>query len=264
MNELLENPPPPDFEIDHREDFARYFLHERREIVFYLDALIKRGSLITTHLDDGERFFLTTILAVDTAGGRLFLDPAQTEELNQHAVAARRITLVATLDRVKVQFRLAGIEVTQIEGRAALAAPLPATVLRLQRREFFRLEPPADNPIRCRLETSDGQGLPRHFDLTLGDISGGGVSLVADIHDAECFPRAALLGECRLDIPGEGVIAVELRVRKAIEVSTQSGLHNLRVGCEFVNLPGNRLAMIERYIARIERERKARSSGLLD
>ena len=263
MNELLDNPPPPDFEIDHREDFARYFLHERREIVFYLEALAKRTCLITAHLDEGERFFLTTILAVDAAGGRIFLDPAQVDELNRQAVAARRITLAATLDRVKVQFRVAAAQPATLDERPALVVPLPATVLRLQRREFFRLEPPADNPIHCRLEAHDGQGHPRNFELMLGDISGGGVSLVADIDDAECFPRAALLGDCRLDIPGEGVIAVELRVRKAIEVSTQSGLHNLRIGCEFVNLPGSRLAMVERYIARIERERKARTSGLL-
>jgi hypothetical protein len=58
------------------------------------------------------------------------------------------------------------------------------------------------------------------------------------------------------------VIQVNLRVCKAFDLSTQDGQHHLRVGCEFVNLSASRLACVERYIARIERERKARGSGL--
>ena len=52
------------------------------------------------------------------------------------------------------------------------------------------------------------------------------------------------------------------RVRKAVEYSASNGLHNLRIGCEYVDLAGSRLAMIERYITRIERERKAKATGL--
>jgi len=47
-------------------------------------------------------------------------------------------------------------------------------------------------------------------------------------------------------------------------MSDRSGLHNLRIGCEFANLPSSRLGFIERYITRIERERKARDTGLAD
>lgn len=42
----------------------------------------------------------------------------------------------------------------------------------------------------------------------------------------------------------------------------RSGQAFLRIGFEFLNLPGARLAQIQRYITRIERERKARDAGL--
>lgn len=91
-----------------------------------------------------------------------------------------------------------------------------------------------------------------------------GVSLIAAVEQAANFPRDALFQDCRLEIPGEGVIQVNLRVRKTIEISSRNGEHSLRVGCEFVNLTGTKLAFIERYITRIERERKARDTGLID
>jgi len=35
-----------------------------------------------------------------------------------------------------------------------------------------------------------------------------------------------------------------------------------RAGCEFMNLPGPMQTLIQRYIIKIERERKAHESGL--
>jgi len=53
-----------------------------------------------------------------------------------------------------------------------------------------------------------------------------------------------------------------LCVRNAFPVTTKTGNQYLRLGCEYLDLPGTRLTMIQRYITRIERERKARLSGL--
>lgn len=72
----------------------------------------------------------------------------------------------------------------------------------------------------------------------------------------------SVLPNCRLDIPEEGVIQANLIIRNAYQITMRNGSRHLRVGCEYVDLPGNRLSMIQRYITRIERERKARLSGL--
>ena len=265
---LLHSPPSimaeeltaPDFEIDHPEVFAQFLLGNPLEISFYLNLLAKRRCLFTAYIDAGERFFLTSIVAVDDS--TLFLDPSNAEESNANACAARQLTLVTNLDRVKMQIRLPALRHATHQGQALLAAPLPRQLLRLQRREFFRLEPPLAAPVTCQLAAREESGALHTFNLTLSDISGGGVSLVGELEQARHFPRDALFQQCRLDVPGEGVIQVNLRVRKTVEVSARDGQHNLRIGCEFVNLPGTRLAFIERYIARIERERKARESGL--
>lgn len=259
---MTEEPTVPDFEIDHPETYAQFLLANPLEISFYLNLLAKRRCLFTAYIDGGEKFFLTSVVAVDDDAGILFLDPSNAEENNAKACDARQLTLVTNLDRVKMQLRLPGLHRTSHQGQELLAAPLPKQLLRLQRREFFRLEPPLATPITCQLATRNEDGAVQTFELGLSDISGGGVSLVGPLELARHFPRDALFQQCRLDIPGDGVIQVNLRVRKTVELSARDGRHDLRIGCEFVNLPGTRLAFIERYIARIERERKARASGI--
>lgn len=262
--ELPNTGPAPDFEIDHRNEFAQFFLSNQREIIFYLNVLAKRHCLITAYVNEGENFFLTAIVAVDEKTSLILLDPQHAEESNVEFRKAQKITLVANLDSVKIQVRLPALKEADFQGLNLLAAPIPDAILRLQRREFFRLEPPLSHPIRCKLAAKEADGVIQTFEFELSDISGGGVCLIGATEIAEHFQRDALFQQCRLEIPSEGVIQVNLRVRKTVEMSDRSGRHSLRIGCEFVNFPGARLAFIERYITRIERERKARDSGLAD
>jgi len=264
MTAPLEAPGLPDFEIDHQDVFGQFLMENPREIAFYLDLLAKRRSILTAYINEGQQFFLTSVVAFDQATDTLVLDPSSALENNANAQSAQQITVVSSLDRVKIQMRLPPLKAGNYQGQSVLTTPLPKALLRLQRREFFRLEPPRATPLRCQLATNGTDGQALTLELGLSDISGGGLSLIAATEMARHFPRDALFQNCRLEIPGEGVIQVNLRVRKSFEISGHSGEHNLRIGCEFVNLPGSRLAFIERYIARIERERKARASGLAD
>jgi len=264
MSSSQEESTPTFFEIDAPDEFGQFLLTSQREIIFYLQLLAKRRSIVTAYVNDGQQFFLSSIVAVDEARNLVFLDPPSESENKALALGAKQLTLVANLDRVKMQIRLPALHAQNHQGQDTLYAPLPQSILRLQRREFFRLEPPLAAPIHCKLATRKSNGTNHTFELVLSDISGGGVSLIGATEIADDFPRDALFQDCRLEIPGDGVILVNLRVRKVIEIAARNGEHSLRIGCEFVNLPGTRLAFIERYITRIERERKARDTGLLD
>lgn len=250
------------FEIDQTDEFSQFFLTNRHEVVFYLRLLAQQRSIVTVYINEGEQFFISSLVATDEDENRLFLDPASSEGNNATALSARKITLAANLDRVKIQIRLPALKKQSYQGQTTLSAPIPNAVLRLQRREFFRLETPLVNPIHCRLASRKGDTVTKTFELVLSDISGGGVSLIGNTEMIDDFTRDTVFQDCRLEIPGEGVIQINLQVRKVFEISSRNGLRSLRIGCEFINLPGTRLALIERYIARIERERKAKDSGL--
>lgn len=254
----------PDFEIDHPEVFAQFLVSDERQIALYLNVLAKRRSICTAYLNEGQKFFLTSIVAVDESNGMIYFDPSDAETNNAAAQQARQITMVTNLDRVKIQVRLPAFIPGIHQSQKVLGASIPRNILRLQRREFFRLESPMAEPILCRIAAPEMDCATRVFELPLADISGGGVRLCGPTEIINYFPRDAPFQNCRLEIPEDGVMQVNLRVRKTVEMSGPNGHHDLRIGCEFVNLSATRLAFIERYITRIEREQKAKDSGLAD
>ena len=262
MTSAHEDSSVPVFEIDQTETYGQYLLGNRLEILLILRALAKQRTIITLYLDDGNHFFLSAIVSVDEEKGMIFLDASSQPEINQLATKASQATLSAVLDRVKIQIRLPALNTTFLDGKLAFSALLPSNMLRLQRREFFRVETPQAHPLRCKL-VARHQGAIIAFDLPLYDISGGGLSLIGKVEHAEKFSLGELFKDCRLEIPGESILSVNLRIQEILKTELPNGDHQLRLGCEFVSLPGTRLALIERYITRLERERKARQTGLV-
>jgi c-di-GMP-binding flagellar brake protein YcgR len=245
-----------------QNDYSRYLLYSRSEILFVLRAIIQKGALLTVHFDNGNHFFLTALLAISDDGKWVYFDPGSDEAINKRALAASKLIFTTMLDKVKVQFSLASLMPATEGKRQVFAGKTPETVLRLQRREYYRLSTPISNPLHCMLNVPKGGGDADKVDAVVVDISGGGVGLQVPIGLAALFEAGKEIPDAKINLPDEGLIVTTLCVRNSYTVTGKSGQANLRVGCEFVNLPGTRLTMIQRYITRIERERKARADGL--
>lgn len=246
---------------DAEGDYSKYQLYSRTEIRFLMRSILQKGALITLHFDHGKSFILTALIAVSDDGNWIYLDYGGSQEMNERALRANRLHAATVLDKVKVQFALDGLQATQASGRPVFAAKLPETVLRLQRREYFRLQASIVNPLKCRTTLCiDGQP-PRGVELVVLDISGGGVGLMLPIEYQGKLPTGTLIPDCHLDLPEEGSIHATLCVRNAFAATNRAGQPYQRLGCEFVDLPGTSLTLIQRYITRVERERKARETG---
>ena len=254
---------PPQFELEQSSDYSSYLLHSKSEIRAVLRSLIQKRVMITVYFDHGYSFFLTSLIALTPDDTGLILDIGSNEEMNRKALLAKKLIFTTLVDKVKIQFSLNNLDITESDGRPAFLAALPETVLRLQRREYFRLSTPIANPVRLSstLQRTDGSVMAVEFPLL--DVSGGGVGLMASLDQAELLHRGTLLVECKIALPDEGVLVTDLSVRNLFDVSTRSGLRYVRVGCEYIGLPSPRLSMVQRYITRVERERKARLSGMV-
>jgi len=254
-------PQPTSLELE-QNDYSKYLLYSRSEILFILRSVIQKGCMLTVYFDNGSHFFLTALLAISEDGDWLYFDPGSDAEINRQALAAKKFLLTTMVDKVKVQFSLAGLQLTQAGARKALAGRTPETILRLQRREYYRLSTPIANPLKCAVAIPRPDGSPTAMESTVLDLSGGGLGLQMPTDLAGRLEAGTLLVDCRLNLPNEGLLATSLSVRNSFNVTTKSGQNYLRVGCEYVDLPGTRLSMIQRYITRIERERKAKAAGL--
>jgi len=243
-------------------DYSKYQLYARSEILFLLRSLVQKSCLLTAYFDQGNSFLLTSLLAISEDGNWLYFDYGSDKAVNDRALRADKLTFVTLLDRVKIQFSVAGLQQSQgASGRLVFAAHLPETVLRLQRREFYRLSTPIANPLKCLMPVPKPDGSHVSLSATLLDISGGGVGLMAPTEIGHLLAVGTLISNCELNIPEEGTLHTTLCVRNAFNASTRSGQPYIRLGCEYVDMPGTQLTKIQRYITRVERERKAREAG---
>lgn len=264
-NEPVEpeaHPVPHHLDVEHDDHYSRYLLYSKAEILFVLKALVQKGAMITVYFDGGNSFLLTSLNQIAADGNSLIFDYGSDEEMNQRALMADKLVFTTTLDKVKIQFSLKGLSQANFEGRKAFSGKLPETLLRLQRREYYRLTTPIANPIKVSLEIIHGDGTKATIESNMLDISGGGIGLMVPLSLGEAFAIGNIFQDCKFTLPEEGQLVTALCVRNAFPVTTKTGSQYLRIGCEYVDLPGTRLTMIQRYITRIERERKARISGL--
>jgi c-di-GMP-binding flagellar brake protein YcgR len=248
-------------ELEAPDDHSQYLLHSQTEIRFVLRDVLNKGCMMTVYFDMGQSFFLTSMLEVNAIG--IVLDYGSDEGINRKALHAPRLVCTTSVDRVKVQFALAGLREVSYEGRPAFASALPHELLRLQRREYFRISTPIAKPLCCEipLVADDGES-QSILKLPLLDISAGGMGLMASTEQAHLFDRDLVFQGCVLPLPDETPIRMSLKARNLFEVTNRAGSRYIRVGCEYLDLPGMLLNRIQRYITRLERERKARESGL--
>jgi hypothetical protein len=246
-------------ELLEPSEYDQYLLHDHGEIIHVLRALNDKGCQITIFFNGGSDFVLTTLLSVGDGG--VVLDHGADAELNRLALAADKLFCITLLDKVRVQFILRQLQQTSYEGRPAFKAGLPDSVLRLQRREYYRLTMPVMRRLGCQIPMTQPEGGTSLVDVDIVDISGGGIAIVAPPEEVRFEPDMEFLN-CRIDLPEVGVVTANIRVRTVFDITLRNGARVKRSGCAFVKLPGGMATLIQRYIIRTERERKARESGM--
>ena len=171
---------------------------------------------------------------------------------------AGKLIFITSHDQVKVQCVSHGIEKIRFEGRDAFSVGIPASLLRMQRRDYYRITTPAVNPLKCTIPMPAGHH-PATIEVVLLDISCGGISVIDHPHKID-FTPGTTYRNCRIDLPGIGTVNATVKVKSTFEVTLKNGVPCKRCGCEFVAMPENMLAMIQRYIMKLEREKRARAT----
>lgn len=236
------------------EDESRFLIHSRVEITFILRAVLQAGEMVSTHFNQARDSALTALLFVDAQKGFFVFDAPSDPALVKSLLGSNRIAFVSRQDKIKIRWEATGVQSAQFEGMQALRAAIPDTLLKFQRREFYRAETPITRPVRCTIPLPEG-GM---VNVNLFDISLGGVGLTGFPED---FPReiGRELPGCTITLPDVGVLAVTLQIRNTLDVPLRDGKLNRRAGCMFRSLPSGADNMIQRYIIRLERERRART-----
>lgn len=249
MAEAVEN--TVSVELTASTDDSRFLVTNRLEITRILRGLIQRTEMVSAFFNSGNDLLLTSVLDVNPEEGTVVLDCGSNSDLNQRIQRADKIIFVTALDRVKVQFNSLGVEPATFEGKPAFIIPLPAQVLRLQRREYYRLTTPIINPLICKVSLDGGETA----EFPIIDISAGGVGIILGNSAELPLSVGSTYPGCRITLPGVGQLELTLSIQSLFEVTMKNGGKSLRSGCQFVNLHPSMETLIQRYIVKLERER---------
>jgi c-di-GMP-binding flagellar brake protein YcgR len=240
-------------------ELEKYQLRSKPEIVAVLHSLIKAGSFITAHFNDGKDFLLTTLLSLTPDESSLYLDLGGQASTNVKALNSDRFVCVTVLDKVRIQFPLLGLEQAQLNAKDCFLTRTPATLLRLQRREYYRIPTPIATPLKCRLSVPAEDGTTTMLEAKIVDISLGGMAVTLPLKCAP-FEVGGLIEDCHFELPTVGAVTINLRMRSAIEVTLRNGVRLQRWGLQFVDLPAPMTVLIQRYIIHVERDRRVRET----
>jgi c-di-GMP-binding flagellar brake protein YcgR len=235
----------------------KYRIYSKIAILSILQSIVRNKSRATCYFGRTENFFLTTILSIDTQRNGIVLDYGPDESVNQKALQTNKLNIVAFPDQVKIQFNCVRIERIAFEGRNAFRTLIPESLLRMQKREDYRVTIPTIVPVKCAILVLEEDSSPETVEVTLQNISCGGMAVV----DPKCeayFKEGSVYRNCLIALPGIGTAKVNVRIRR-IEMRSLNHGNNLncqRVSCDYVDTDKNTLSMIQRYITKLELEQK--------
>lgn len=235
-------------------DDERFLLTSQTAIANVLTDLSKRPDILTAYFNHGKEYILTAVLKVMPERNLLVLDYGADEKLNQRLLEYGRAVCVTKHDNISIKFGCNILQRAKFQERQALAASLPETLYRQQRREFFRVPLPTVNTIKCHVPQPEQEPLA----LNMTDISCGGIGLI-DPQRRFNPEVGTMLQGCRVDLPETGTLVFDLVVRNSFLQPQNDGSQVRRIGCAFVGLPLDKNAIIQRYIHRVQIEQKARS-----
>ncbi|MGV7209054.1 flagellar brake protein [Oxalobacteraceae bacterium A2-2] len=246
-----------DVRLENWHDFE---VESRREIIALLRAIGEKNQLIRMLIQGEADVCVTTIVHVDEASNSVLLDCSINQEQNLRVLQSRRLSFETSLDKIRILFAAEKVESATFEGNPAFRIAIPPSLIRLQRREFYRMPTPVSNPVRVVIplpaELGGGStGFP------LADISCGGIAIL---------DNKRILGDtigknytdCRIELTDSAIIETSLQIRNSLDLTLLNNKTNRRLGCQFVDMKRGALNLVQRYITRLERERNARIAGL--
>jgi c-di-GMP-binding flagellar brake protein YcgR len=191
---------------------------------------------------------LTMILAADESG--LWVDAASNPLDNRHIERSNRIVFVSTHNQAKVQFVASSATMGMFENAPAFQLALPRKLLRLQRRDYYRLVTPETQALKCIIRPIPEQAHIQH-EVTVMDISIGGVALVCEATGIELQPGMTY-EHCEIELPDIGTVETTIEVKNTFEVTDRNGKIKRRAGCVFVKPSGQTTMLLQRYVAQMQ------------
>jgi flagellar brake protein len=242
------------------ENWHDFEVGSRREIIALLRAIADQKQEVRVAARDGGAVYTTSLLDVDGDADTVLIDRPLDPDY-ERALLAGDVSFETSLDKIRIFFGSDSLHAALHDGKPALRMSVPTSLVRLQRREYYRMATPLTNPVRVTIPLPPELGGGVHV-FPLADISVGGIAIL-DNQFVLGEPIGRDYAECRIELPDLGNITTGLQVRNMLDMTLLNSKPNRRLGCQFLDMGRGAAAAVQRYITKLERERNARINGIV-
>lgn len=202
------------------------------------------------YLQSDHTQFVTEILNIDWTSGLMWLGTPYEKSLSANCNASTAYVMVSFPDGVKVQFAGLGILQSQYQGADALRIAIPKSIVRLQRRNYFRVMADEELNSQVKLEIPLNDSPVGLIDISL---AGCGLSVQAT---GTPHQSGEIIKDVRLTLPdGGGSMLVELVVRNIKHMVDNPAI--IQLGCEMKTLERGAERRLQRFLLATERRQRA-------
>ncbi len=248
---------------DFTDDLEPFRIYSRRQIIFLLENVRAQRQLVKMSASGSTEAVITSILAVEEDESAVWFDAAPSKTLNHKLTSCERIAFETKLDQIRVLFWTETATPGDYQGYPALRVPLPNNIVRIQRREYYRVNIPRTSPILVTVPPpgTTEKPLVQPIIVPMLNISMGGVALIDEL-DVIDDTLGVTYENCVLALPG-GSVTVSLGISNVAHVKLTNGKTVRHIGCRFINLSNAAEAVIQRFILKLERDQNAKMTGFL-
>ncbi len=245
----------------HANDEEQFIVQNQKQIIQILNELAKHHEMLKISFSHDT--CLTNVISVDAHNHVVYLDIGIDDAFNDRLLASHHV-IFSKDDGIRLKWTSAQLTLATLKDGKAIKIALPQKLMRLQRREFFRLATPIVNPVPCiiPIPNVENPDEDRALELTLVDVSLGGVGVIAANPLDEVLVIGANFDKCRINFPEVGETNLTLQVRNITPVTMKDGATKYRVGLQFISPSRGNEGLINKYTFNLERQVMALASKM--
>jgi len=231
---------------------AQDTISSRKKIVAILRHLKEDHELLSVSVVGHPDPANTAVLGVKESINGFYLDELSTLEAHQAFLKQRKAVVQCRLQGVDLRFPCCLVKADSQGGIALYEVAIPKGMVRVQRRQHFRLRlnPGLTVPVTApHFEGAMVSG--EAFDLSAGGLG-------AFFNTRSLPSRGQVLSGIAISLPGSQPVKANLEVRFA---RLDSAHHMLRVGGRFRNLDRKQERLLAQFLAEQQRKRRRFNPG---
>jgi len=239
----------------------QFTVQNQKQIIQILNELAKNHEMLKVSFSQDT--CLTSVISVDVHHRVVYLDIGIDDAFNSRLLASSHVTFSKD-DGIRLKWTSTQLTLATLKDGKAIKIALPQKLMRLQRREFFRLTTPIANPVLCIIPiiNEESYNVERELELALVDISLGGVGVIVAEPLDQVLVIGASFNQCRINLPDVGETNLTLQVRNISSITMKDGTVKCRVGLQFISPSRANEGLINRYTYNLERQAMALASKL--